>query len=112
MTCNFHVGQKVVCVGCEGTPRPKGYWEKWQKDWNVTLPQRGVIYTVRDARMTPTGVGFIRVCEIRNPDVEYIDARHQEPWFFSEGFRPVVERKTDISIFNAMLTPKTEQVPA
>ncbi|NLS03589.1 hypothetical protein HGP14_09485 [Rhizobium sp. P32RR-XVIII] len=32
--------------------------------------------------------------------------------FDARFFRPVVSRKTDISIFTAMLTPKTEQVPA
>lgn len=102
---NFHVGQKVVCVGCNGTPKPPGFWEKWQQDWNVTIPQRGVVYTVRDVRTSPRGTHFIRVAEIRNPIIEFSDCPPMEPWFFSEGFRPVVERKTSIEVFKALLTP-------
>ncbi len=45
--------------------------------------------------------------ELNQPDDAY--------WFagqVADDFRPVVGRKTDISIFTDMLTPKTEQVSA
>lgn len=105
---DWYVGMNVVCVGCEGTPKPKGFWRQWQRDWGVKRPQRGEVYTLRDMRMASDGHLRIRVEEIVNPVIEFIDAPPQEPWFFGAAFRPVQSRKADISIFTAMLHGQKE----
>ena len=75
----FRVGQKVVCVDATGT----------------YLVCKGNVYTV-------TGV-----------DTPFIEIDHTEVPSFDDHrgmlasrFRPVVERKTDISIFTRMLKPQ------
>lgn len=99
----FSVGQKVVCIGTEGSPNID--WDAWVSYWKITRPDRGSIYTVRDTR---AGLlrQHIRLVEIVNPKAKFIDAPPQEPWFWAEAFRPVIERKTDISIFMKMLKPE------
>lgn len=77
MTCNFHVGQKVVCV----------------QDGFLSQINSGLaIYTVSSVFMD-LGVWHITLLEI--PTAGECAIR----------FRPVVTRKTDISIFKAMLKP-------
>lgn len=103
----WHVGMKVVCVGCEGTPKPLGYWEKWQRGWGVTKPSRGEVYTIRSIDVCK-GVVFIRLVELVNPIAQYVEGP-MEPWWPAKGFRPVEPRKTDISVFTAMLTGAKER---
>ena len=91
----FRVGQKVVCV--DGVP---------DDGRQFIIPLReGAIYTIR---------GFVRahygrdetclhLCGIVNP------APYSECGFRAARFRPLVERKTDISIFHRMLTPTTSK---
>lgn len=101
-------GQKVVCIGLKGSPKPPGFWEAWRKDWGLTFPKRGEVYTVRETAARADGGQRIRLVEIVNPHVEFTDAPKQEPWWWSEGFRPVVDRPTDISMFTALLKPALE----
>lgn len=108
----WHIGMKVVCVGSEGTPKPAGFWEQWQKDWGIVLPERGSVYTLRDLRIGSDSILRIRVEEIRNPIIAFVDAPRQEPWFNALGFRPVRKNMTDISIFTAMLEGAREVEPA
>lgn len=96
-------GQRIMCVGCKGTPKPLGFWEQWQKDWNVTTPQRGVVYTLRDIRMTLCGKAFIRVNEIRNPIIQFIDAPDDEPWWAAVAFRPAQSTETGMKIIRSIL---------
>lgn len=101
----FYVGQKVVCVDddtCEIDNRQRLFL--------------GRVYTVRSVRSTPGAIyahhpnyvdekTFLALKEITDRvgcDTAYAASR----------FRPVVERKTDIGIFQAMLNPSREQVPA
>jgi hypothetical protein len=53
----------------------------------------------------------VRLHEIRNPDVKYCDGT-TECAFDVRGFRPVTERKTDISVFKRMLTGAPNLQPA
>jgi hypothetical protein len=99
----FRVEQKVVCVGGNGTSKPPGFWKAWAREWGLALPQRGTIYTVRDTRIAADGSQRVRLCEIVNPVIEFTDAPDQEPWFWASHFRPIVERKTDISFALAIL---------
>ncbi len=85
----FHIGQKVVCINASHAPfkgRPPGL-------------VKGRIYTVSAIGLTnhldPEQLPCISVDELANP---YIAV-------WSHRFHPVIERKTDISIFTAMLTP-------
>lgn len=101
MKCDFIVGQKVVCVG--GFPDRE---IQRAKEDGVYLPAKGAIYTIRDmepgADWWTRHLVFIRLVELVNtPHV--VDGI--EPSFSAGGFRPVVEKKADISIFTAMLAP-------
>lgn len=91
---SFHVGQKVVCVSgplikvLDGRP----------------LPTVGDVYTIRAIKR-----GFHRDFGRSVLLNEIVSPTHpedgQELGFFAIRFRPVIERKTDISIFTAMLKP-------
>jgi hypothetical protein len=103
--CNFRVGQKVVMYRSfgEGT-RLRAELE------GVVLPVMGPVYTVREIDPdTSNGYVCIRLVEIRNgPHIE----DGIEPSFEAALFRPVVERKTSISIFRAMLNPSKQLMDA
>ena len=78
----FRVGQKVVCIndvdGDAKSPYGMGYANGLRK---------GEIYTV---------------IAIRSSDCIDVDRITRGGWF-ADRFRPVVDRKTDISIFTEML---------
>lgn len=94
---NFRVGQKVVCIGGK---RIGGHGTE-------AIPEFGSVYTVREFGAD----GGIRLVEIVNPPLAYIEGFF-ECTFAVESFRPVVERKTDISVFTALLTPSKSKVTA
>lgn len=102
---SFRIGQKVVCVGTNGTPRVD--WDAWVAYYKIVRPDRGSIYTVRDIRIGSEGRQFIRLVEIVNPHAKFCDAPDQEPWWWAEAFRPVVDRKTDISFAVEILKKAT-----
>jgi hypothetical protein len=89
----IHVGQKVVCVDDSLSEL---------RDVDEILPTKGKIYTIR-AIVRRSSLGF-HLVEITNEPYRYRDG-FGELSFKASRFRPVVERKTDISIFTAMLTP-------
>lgn len=93
----FRVGQKVVCIRNRWFTRPyKG----------EVFPSLGEVYTIRalvDYGYGPLGLQFF---EIRNP--KYY--RSEDCDFRADNFRPVVARKTDISIFTAMLNHSQQGV--
>lgn len=106
MMCNFHVGQRIVLA--------KEYDDfdhiraMLQGD---VLPVTGVVYTVREIEPEPVdGLWYIRLVEIKNDPLPFDFER--ESAFNSARFRPVVERKTDISVFTAMLNTSKERAPA
>lgn len=111
---NFHVGQRVVCV------------ETWVDDPNrlgrmgEEGPVAGHVYTIREIGMFhpmfPDSVN-VRLVEIVNAARDYCSPsgdvfRTWEPSFGAFRFRPVVDRKTDISVFQAMLTGKKVEADA
>lgn len=97
----FHVGQKVVCIA-------KGRWEKTRTDFpGIIVPERGKIYTIREVyRDVFSGVTGIRLKEIVNADfLIWKGATYYiEMGWHSHEFRPLEEKKTDISIFQKILT--------
>ena len=86
----FHVGQKVVCIK-HPIPHP---WCRYP------VFVKGSVYTVA-ALDDLEGEVFIAVREL-----------HWSVFGNISGFRPVVERKTDISIFTAMLNTSKQEVSA
>lgn len=100
MKCDFVVGQKVVLI----KPFPDQEIERAKAD-GVTLPSLGVIYTIRE--MEP-GYGLY-VARVALRFIELVNPPHHsnglEPAFIHTMFRPLTARKTDISVFRAMLTP-------
>ena len=117
MECNFHAGQKVVFVP---VPEPTEYQLLVKKTWldhGFIIPVEGVIYTVRSIGMGMNHIDgevpVIFLNEIRNKKVPLFGrAGLGEPGFSPINFRPVIERKTDISVFKAMLNPSKSQVSA
>lgn len=80
----FQVGQKVVCV--DDSPGELG----------PTSVKRGSIYTVSRVYLDS---GQIGIC------LAEAKPCHALLGFWARRFRPIVSRKTDISIFKRMLTP-------
>lgn len=96
----FNVGQKVECIKRD----------RWTFFSGEIVPVFKGIYTIRAIDVDPEGT-FLRFVEIVNAPAEY-DNGYGECSFWIRRFRPVVERKTDISIFTAILTPKKAKVEA
>lgn len=91
----FRVGQKV-------TPKNDRPWE-WEGD-GCSYPQFGVVYTIRALEMQEDGL-YLLLDEVRNEPCQFDEGFGEQNWEAVE-FRPVVERKTDISVFTKMLTGK------
>jgi hypothetical protein len=92
----FHVGQKVVCVDDSGN---------WTNGFYYEIPVKGRIYTIRDIDTRCVvffGKAAIRVEEIILP-IENTLVGEWEPGYSPDRFRPVIERKTDISVFTRIL---------
>jgi len=92
----FRIGQKVTPIHVHV---PWGY--------NGNVPKVGTVYTV----------GWIGLHWSDKQLIDLVEAPSPGSASFSRGysaecFRPVVERKTDISIFQAMLTPSPVMVDA
>jgi len=94
----FRIGMKVVCI----------YSGPWQLHGHEAAPSFGGVYTIRRiAADTNSGLGFL-FDEISNKPDHYLNQTgivFREKHFRGSRFRPAVSRKTDISIFQAMLTP-------
>lgn len=110
---SFHVGQKVVCVDDRERVSQKdcGFFGRFRKYRRLHHNlNKGDIYPV-------TGVG-VRRCDRSGEYYEMLllggawHFGHTEIGFPSFQFRPLLERKTDISIFTAMLTPTKQGVDA
>ena len=96
----FRIGQRVCCIarfnrrslGIDGV--------------GVTLPEVGKVYTVRGFSPLRSG---IMLEEIVNPCLPSL-LGPQEPAFVVSCFRPLVDRKFDLSVFTRLLD--TERAPA
>lgn len=76
----FRVGMNVVCIN----------------DSNTELVRAGSVYTI------------VRVYKEFLELAGIMPNGHPLPGMNASRFRPIVERKTDISLFKAMLTPARE----
>lgn len=113
---DWHVGMKVVCIASAETIAnmmrviPDAIW-----------PAHGVVYTIREIRddgaITNTDSRVVvLLSEIDNSHFIGVRRGNQfgyvEPGFSASGFRPLQHRKTDISIFTAMLHDQRQKVPS
>lgn len=94
MNCHFIVGQRVVCIDAD----------------NTDLLDKGGVYTINYVGCWPARSGLDGAVVLYG--VGLVEAEASGLGFDARRFRPVVERKTDISIFKAMLNPSKEQVSA
>jgi hypothetical protein len=79
----FYAGQKVVCVD-----------DRWQR----YFLQKGRIYIVEgDSFVGVAGKTYVCVAGVRGSS--------GLAGFYTSRFRPLVEKKTDISVFTALLKP-------
>lgn len=89
----FRVGQRIVCIHAFTTCT-----------YDEIAPTVGNIYTVRDIRASFSfeGEAVIRLVEIRNAPQLY-QRGLTECWWGAVGFRPLIERTTDISFAHEIL---------
>jgi hypothetical protein len=94
----FRVGMKAVCIK-DTSACPREPIER--------IAIKGDVYTIRGIIHAPEGVGLYLV-EVVNPPVNctlgHAERAHPAPWF-----RPIVEKKTDISIFTRILDDVTKR---
>ncbi len=97
----FRVGMKVACIH-DGSDDPR----LWAADPLVI----GAVYTI-----VRTFVDFDPLIHDNILMLELGEIKNSETWqygYAAEHFRPLVSRKTDISIFRAMLNPSRQGVGA
>jgi hypothetical protein len=95
----FRVGQKVVCIAQASNP------------YGEAVPQVGSVYTIREVCDGQELGPCYRLIEIVNPPMDYSDG-HRECDFTHRLFRPVIERKPDISCFVRILDKVNSKQPA
>lgn len=101
----FRIGQKVVCVD-------DAFGSDWRSRWEdagaKTFPVKDGIYTVRAMVSRSCGRLGLRFYEIVNPEAKcWHDGQRvvAEIVFNSHYFRPLVDRETDITVFEQLLPP-------
>lgn len=99
----FYVGQKVIRVDALSTNGSGDIELVEGQVYTIArvVSEVSVYKTPKTPRRHSQGVGFV-LGELRNRSVPFAATR----------FRPIVERKTDISIFKAMLNPSKTEVSA
>lgn len=95
----FYIGQRVVFIGNGGFARHLAHYP------DLKVPKKNHVYTVRELTFHETA--GLRVEEILNNKHHYKEGYEECAWLVDE-FRPLEERKTDISIFEKLLNPQTE----
>jgi len=90
---NFYVGQEVVCIDVSHDPR-----YQWQ---DLGSLKEGNIYKITWVGLWSDSIQKDLLCI----QVEGISRPNNTP-FRATRFRPLVEKKTDISVFQKLLVPK------
>lgn len=105
----FYVGQKVERI--RDLPAVAKVAHLQWSNVGGHLPAPGVVYTVRKIWVGREGYSLLHLVEIDNSHL-LAAGWPEEPGFSAKYFRPVVERKTSIEIFTAMLNPADKRVEA
>lgn len=97
---DWYAGMRIVCVEDEEFQEPEGYYPD--------KPMKGVVYTVEaiwpfelDSRIIMVGLNEFR----KRWQHRLRDGRVLRYGFDARYFRPVLSRKSDISVFTALLNP-------
>lgn len=108
----FYVGQKVCFVGDKKAPL--SFYRDACESHGGVMPVYGEVYTVRSIFTlgASKGESLLRLTEIDNSGLAPFTVGQIEPGYPARCFRPVVESKTDISLFKAMLNPSDKRVDA
>lgn len=102
MECKFSVGMKVVCV--DDSDRDESV-PGWTLRGGMDGLRKGAIYTIRSVFISPAWRSpVVRLEEIQRLPLSHYNGVAFESGYDPDRFRPVVTRKTDISIFTDMLT--------
>lgn len=96
----FHVGQKVVCV--DGTTPALRQWSA-----RLVKPTEGAIYTITAARIYP----WEQVLSLQLAELPTQSEDGRRVWYQAKRFRPLVERKTSIEIFQKIRKDVEQSVP-
>lgn len=111
MSWDITAGMRVVCVRDYTDPKQIAM----AVALGVALPQRSIVYTVRDVSSPhPDLEGVmqipIRLCEIINPAVLHDAGAMREPAWAASRFRPLDESRLDV--FRNLLVdlPKEEEL--
>lgn len=89
----FRVGQKVVCVDDKHPANPD------------PMPIAGKVYTIRGFSRADFGEDGLLLEEVATGALH---SNGNERGYMIRRFRPIVERKTDISCLKALLVPGTK----
>ncbi len=99
----FHVGQKVEFVG----PDERSLIALAPPPWNkIPIPEHKTPYTVANVYISLVEEVCIELLELPQPGVPDLVG----PGYIGRFFRPIVERKTDISVFTEMLNKVPELI--
>jgi len=99
----FRVGQKVVCII---------HWPNELRKADAIYAEKDCVYTIRGFCPGTDGKTRLYLREIHNKPMVSRACGLMEFGFLADYFRPLVECKTDISIFTAMLNPSKRRVSA
>lgn len=96
---DWHVGMKVVCVDASPSQVPHQLEER----------KIYVLQQIQHSAFVDCRLGRSGVIDAVGVKVAGAGLRDRD-WFGANRFRPVQTRQTDISIFQAMLSPKPAKV--
>jgi hypothetical protein len=94
----FKIGEKVVCVNAGTTPGNRG-GECWCAGEQL---YKGHVYTIRSIHLDRYGDRVVWLDEVRRGDLARAEWG-DEVGYCVTRFRPIVEKKTDISAFTHIL---------
>lgn len=110
----FYVGQKVVCI--------RDDWAKEKAIKADAMPVKDLIYTIENI-YSKDDEFYLRLVELPRVPLSWLERlwfwtrkKFVSNWYQSIAFRPLVEKKTDISIFQeiakspGVLTAQPEEV--
>jgi len=98
MQCQFVVGQRVVCMNDHFAPKGLAHLRAWSEP---CLPAKDQVYTVRKIEAFDDAT-YLFFTEIVNPVIPFQHGMWEQG-FDHRRFRPLTERKSDISVFTKML---------
>lgn len=88
---NFRVGQRVCCIDYDGGAN------------GLPLIEKGQIHTISEIRTSSLGGGCLMFVGYRPGAIQRSNGIY-EVYYTPSKYRPLVEKKTDISLFTKMLT--------